>query len=211
MTHLLIYLSLIISALLPVSAHADVTVLFLGDSLTSGYGISKDSAFPAVVKRTAASEGLEIKIINAGLSGDTSAGALRRIKLFNDQPVDLLFLAIGANDGLRGLNTQVMEQNIRSTIKAFKEAHPNAAVVLAGMKAPPNMGADYTTAFSAVYTRLSQEEKIALMPFLLADVAAEPKLNLPDRLHPNEEGHRIIGENVWKVIRDLVLNYNKAS
>lgn len=192
------------SLFVPVSANAQVSVLFLGDSLTSGYGIAKDDAYPALVKRLADDDGIEITVVNAGLSGDTSAGALRRVSLYLKQPIDILFLAIGANDGLRGLDINAMESNIKSTIAAFKQANPDSSVVLAGIEAPPNMGAKYVSAFRTVFPRLAQEQGATLMPFLLDGVAAHSELNLADRMHPNERGHKLMAEQVWKLLKPVV-------
>lgn len=167
-------------------------VLFLGDSLTAGFRLAKEEAFPHLIGQAWKSKAWRTR--NAGVSGDTSAGALRRLNWILTPDVHTVFLAIGANDGLRGKKVADLEKNIRQLIEQIQQK--NIRVVLAGIKIPPNYGPDYTKAFDAVYAKLATHYKLPLMPFLLKDVAGLPKLNLDDGVHPNAKGHRIIAKNI---------------
>lgn len=184
----------------PVNGAAS-TVLFLGDSLTAGYGVSRESAFPAVVSRLLKEEGIQdVKIINAGISGSTTASSLSRIKWHSRVNPDVLFLALGANDGLRGLSVDQMEKNLGASIVFAKEQ--DMMVILAGMKVPPNYGQSYADAFRQVYRTLSDRYGIVLIPFLLEGVGGVAELNQADGIHPNEAGHKIIARHVYPYIRD---------
>jgi acyl-CoA thioesterase-1 len=180
------------------------TVLFFGDSLTAGYGLSTEEAFPALVGKTLTARGNPIKVINAGLSGETSAGGLTRIDWVLRQPVDIFILELGPNDGLRGLPLEQTEKNLQAILDKVKAKNPSAKIVIAGMLVPPNMGADYSTRFSKIFPALAKKNKASLIPFLLQDVAGDEKLNQADGIHPNVEGHRIVAENVVKVLEPLL-------
>lgn len=175
-------------------------IVFLGDSLTAGYGLSPEQAYPHLVGELLKRQGREVSIVNAGVSGDTTAGGLRRLGWILRQPVDTLFVALGANDALRGQSVEAAEANLRAIIRQARERHPGIRVVLAGMLAPPNMGADYQQAFAALFPRLAESEDVALLPFLLEGVAGQPELNLGDGIHPNEEGQRRIAREVARVL-----------
>lgn len=182
-----------------------IGILFLGDSLTSGYHLPKHLAYPALIGEMASAASLPIAPINAGVSGDTSAGGLRRLDRLLAQPMDILVLALGANDGLRGLDVGAMEGNLRAIIKKARETHPGIKVLLAGMEVPLSMGAPYRDQFRDAFQRIAAEEQVAaFMPFLLESVAAEPRLTLPDRLHPNEEGQRAIAKHMWSILEPVV-------
>src|SRR5687768_6256210 len=168
-------------------------VLFVGTSLTAGYGVGEEVAYPAVIQQRIDSAGLPFRAVNAGISGETSAGALRRIEWSLQRPVDVLVLELGANDGLRGLDPQQMRQNIDSIMKLARTKYPDVAIVLVGMEAPPNLGDDYTRRFRTVYQELAREHGATLVPFLLEGVAGEDALNIEDGIHPNVAGHRILG------------------
>jgi acyl-CoA thioesterase I len=180
------------------------TVLFYGDSLTAGYGLSPEEAFPNLVGKKLNSNGKTVKVVNAGLSGETSAGGLTRIDWVLRQPVDVFVLELGPNDGLRGLPLEQTEKNLQAIIDKVKAKYPKANIVIAGMMVPPNMGADYTNKFKAIFPALARKNNAALIPFLLQDVAGIEKLNLPDGIHPNAEGHKIVAENVYKIIAPLL-------
>lgn len=145
---------------------------------------------------------MSYQVVNAGVSGDTSAGGLDRLDWLLNQPVSVFVLSLGANDGLRGLELDETEKNLQQIIDKVSERHPEAHIILSGMKIPPNMGEDYTERFQQVYTRLADENDIAFIPFLLEGVAGEEDLNLDDGIHPNPEGHKIIAETVWEVLRE---------
>lgn len=172
-------------------------MLFLGDSLTAGYGLDPEEAFPALIGRRLAANGLAVDVLNAGLSGDTSAGGLRRVRWVLRQPVTVMVLALGANDGLRGLDVGELENNLQEIIDVAREAVPDIRIVLAGMYAPPNLGSAYTAAFAAVYTGLAERNRIPLIPFLLEGVAGEQALNQQDGIHPTAEGQRKVADSVY--------------
>lgn len=180
------------------------TILCLGDSLTAGYGLTLDQAWPALLQRKLQDAGLEAVVVNAGVSGDTTAGGRRRMDWLMTRPVDILVLALGANDGLRGLATGEIERNLQAIIDRARQERPAVRILLAGMKAPPNMGPDYSRAFEAVFPRVAERNGIALWPFLLEGVGGVAELNLEDGLHPNAEGQRRIAEMAWTYVRPLL-------
>lgn len=177
-----------------------LNVLFVGTSLTAGYGLGEEFAYPALIQAKIDSAGLPFHVVNAGVSGETSAGGLRRLDWMLQQPVDVLVVELGANDGLRGLPVQALRDNLDTLLRRTRERYPNAALVLLGMEAPPNLGPDYRSAFRGVYRDLARQYDAALVPFLLDDVAARPWLNLDDGIHPNRDGQRIVARNVWAVL-----------
>lgn len=179
-------------------------ILFYGDSLTAGYGLSTEDAFPAIVDKTLNQKGKAVKVINAGLSGETSAGGLSRLDWILRQPVDIFVLELGANDGLRGLPLNETRKNLQSIIDAVKKKYPNTNIVIAGMMVPPNMGPDYTSGFQKIFPELAKQNNAKLIPFLLQGVAGDEKLNNADGIHPNVEGHKIVARNVLKVIEPLL-------
>ncbi|MEM9160292.1 MAG: arylesterase, partial [Verrucomicrobiota bacterium] len=161
------------------------SILFLGDSLTAGLGIAPDQAFPALVAQKIIEQELPFKVIPSGVSGETSAGGLRRIDWMLRKPVSILVLALGANDGLRGIDLSDTEQNLQKIIEKTKAKNPEVKVLLAGMLMPPNLGPEYTTQFKEMYPKIANNNGATLIPFLLEDVAGEKRLNLPDGIHPN--------------------------
>jgi acyl-CoA thioesterase-1 len=180
-------------------------VLLLGDSLTEGHGVAEDSNYAAVLEARLRALGREDVVLrNAGIGGSTSASGLARLRWhLREKPrPDVLVLALGPNDGLRGLDLDVMKKNLRAVIRLAKEN--GMKVLLAGMKIPPNYGKAYTARFEAVFKELAREEQVPLIPFLLEGVAARPELNLPDGIHPNEEGYKIVGATVFKYLRPLL-------
>lgn len=177
------------------------TVLFFGDSLTAAYQIDPDRAYPALIEEKMRAENLNYRAVNAGLSGETTAGGLRRIDWVLRREIDVFVLALGGNDMLRGFDPAEVRSNLRGILQKVRNRYPDALLLLAGMKAAPNMGADYAEAFAAIYPELAAEFDIPLIPFLLEGMAANPAYNLDDLIHPNERGHRIIAENVWKLLR----------
>jgi len=184
------------------TAHAqdDFTIVFLGDSLTEGLGLEEMEAFPHLVADKLAADGINhVRIINAGVSGSTSASGLSRMQWYVRSRPDLLVLSLGANDGLRGLSIDEMKNNLARTIE-FAQAN-GISVILTGMLVPPNMGPEYATAFAAVFPDLAAQYDIPLMPFLLQDVAAVPELNQADGIHPNVEGARVVAENVYAFLK----------
>jgi acyl-CoA thioesterase I len=180
-------------------------VLFFGTSLTAGYGLEGPlKAFPNLVAQRAEKAGVPIAAVNAGLSGETSAGALRRIDWALRQPVDIVVLETGGNDALRALDPDSLEANVRAIVTRIRSARPSAKILLAVMEAPPNLGARYTQRFRQAYSNVAKSENVALLPFLLDRVAGRPELNQADAVHPNERGEQIVADNVWKELQPLV-------
>lgn len=179
-------------------------ILFFGDSLTAGYGLSPEEAFPALVEKQFNKDGKPCKVVNAGLSGETSAGGLSRIDWVLRKPVDIFVLELGGNDGLRGLPLAETKKNLQAIIDKVKVKNPTVKILVMGMMVPPNMGNDYTTQFKAIFPALAKKNNATLMPFLLEGVAGNEKLNLPDGIHPNIEGHKIVAGNVAKLLKPLL-------
>lgn len=179
------------------------TILFFGNSLTAGYGIDPSQAFPALIQNKIDSLKLNYNVINAGVSGETSAGGNGRIDWILRQPIDVFVLELGGNDGLRGISLAETKKNLQAIIDKVKAKNPDAKIVLAGMQIPPNMGQDYTGEFKKIYPELAAKNKISLIPFLLQGVGGDPKLNQDDGIHPNVQGAKIVAENVWKVLKNI--------
>lgn len=183
---------------------ATKTLLFYGDSLTAGYGVDPDEAYPALIQQKIDALGLEWKVVNAGLSGETTAGGLRRLDWILRQSVDIFVIELGGNDGLRGLEPAVTRANLEKMIARIRAKNPHVVVVLAGMQIPTNMGPTYATAFAQIYPTIAAEQKTHLIPFLLANVGGIPELNQPDGIHPTAAGHRMVAETVWQTIKPLL-------
>lgn len=180
-------------------------VLILGTSLTAGYGLADpNNAYPALLQRLADSAGFGVHIINAGLSGETSAGALRRIERFLTPPPAIVIVETGANDGLRGLDPDSTAANLRAIVQVIRARAPQARVVIAQMEAPSNLGPDYTARFHRVYGAVTKETGTILMPFLLESVVGNPRLNQDDGIHPTKEGAKKVARNVWATLSPLL-------
>ena len=177
-------------------------IVILGDSLTAGLGLPVGQSYPALLQQRLEDEGLSHQIVNAGVSGDTSAGGLSRLDWAIDGDVRVLIVALGGNDGLRGLPAEQLKENLAAIIKRAQAR--GIAVILAGMEAPPNYGRDYIVAFHQVYPALAKEHHVALVPFLLDGVAGRDAMNQPDGIHPSAAGARIVADNVWKVLKPVV-------
>lgn len=180
------------------------TILFYGDSLTAGYGLSPEEAFPALVEKHLTEMGSEVKVINAGLSGETTAGGLSRIDWVLRQPVDIFVLELGGNDGLRGLPLEQTRTNLQGIIDKVKSKYPKVKIVIAGMMVPPNMGPDYSAGFQKIFPEVAKKNDATLIPFLLEGVAGDKNLNQPDGIHPNQEGHQIVARNLVKVLKPMI-------
>ena len=192
----------------PTSAMTPPTrnILFFGDSLTAGYGLASPAteAFPALIGEKLKAAGLPFAAVNAGLSGDTTAGGLRRIDWALQRPVSILVLELGGNDGLRGLPTTETQRNLQAIIDKTRAKYPDVRVVVAGMRMPPNFGADYVARFAAVFPAVTQATPGAvLIPFILEGVGGNPQLNQRDQIHPTAEGDRLIAELVWKTLEPI--------
>ena len=192
------------------SSSNKVKVLFFGTSLTAGYGLDPAIAFPRLVAEQAEKDRVPIEAVNAGLSGETSAGAVRRIDWTLRTPVDVVVLETGGNDALRALNADSLEKNLRALVGQVQKAQPDAKILLAVMEAPPNLGAAYTRQFREAYIKVAREKGVTLLPFLLEGVAGHAELNQADGVHPNERGERVVAANVWKGLKPLVEEVARA-
>jgi acyl-CoA thioesterase I len=179
-------------------------ILFFGDSLTAGYGLSREQAFPALIEEKLSKRDKEYTIINAGLSGETSAGGRSRIDWVLKRPIDILVLELGANDGLRGLPLTQTKENLQAIIDKTRAKFPDVKIIIAGMMVPPNMGPEYSNGFQQIFPELAEENDAILMPFLLDGVAGDKNLNQPDGIHPNQEGHKIVADNLLNGLKPLV-------
>lgn len=187
------------------TANGKKTILFFGNSLTAGYGLADESqAFPGRIRDKIDSLGLPYKVVNAGNSGETSAGGKGRIDWVLQQPVDIFVLELGANDGLRGIAVTETVKNLQAILDKVKAKYPSARVLLLGMQVPPNLGKDYTTAFKNLYPALAAKNQSSLVPFLLDGVGGVPALNQADGIHPTAEGAKIVANNVWKVLKGML-------
>lgn len=180
-------------------------ILCFGNSLTAGLGLETSEAFPALIQNKVDSLGYDYKVVNAGLSGETTASGKNRIDWVLKQNVDIFILELGANDGLRGIPLHETRQNLQDIINTVKTKNPNAKIIIAGMQIPPNMGQEYTSEFKNIFPELAEKNDIALIPFLLDGVAGNPDLNQSDGIHPTAEGYKIVSNNVWEVL-ERVLN-----
>ncbi len=181
------------------------TILFFGDSLTAGYGLDDVSeAFPGVIQHIIDSVKLPYKVVNAGLSGETTAGGLGRIAWVLKQKPDIFVLELGANDGLRGIPVTETSKNLQAIVDSVKSKYPNAKLMLLGMMVPPNMGAAYANDFKTVFPTIANKNKMALVPFLLNGVGGNPNLNQKDGIHPTAQGAKIVAGNVWTVLKGLL-------
>ncbi len=194
-------------AVAPESARS--RIVFLGDSLTAGLGLDQGQSYPALIGARLASEGYNYEIVNAGVSGDTSAGGLRRLDWSLDGDVKVLVVALGANDGLRGLSPEEMKSNLAAILE--RATARGVTMVLAGMEAPPNLGADYTRQFRGVYTDLAQQYRVRFMPFLLQGVAGNASLNQADGIHPNVRGAQIVADRVWAELLPVLARLNPGT
>ncbi|MGK0290276.1 MAG: acyl-CoA thioesterase-1 [bacterium] len=198
-----LFLLLTLCFITPTYAKQPIKVLFLGDSLTEGYGVEKSQSYPSLVYQKLKERGYtHVKVINAGISGSTTASAPHRIRWYLRGKPNILILALGGNDGLRGISPESMKKNLTKTIKLAQSQ--GIKVVLAGMQIPPNYGPDYTKKFKKVFPDLAKQYSTSLIPFLLEGVAGDPNLNLPDGIHPNQKGHQILAKTVLKNLLPLL-------
>ena len=180
------------------------TLVVLGDSLSAGFGVDPAEAWPARIQEKIREARLPWKLVNAGVSGDTSAGGLRRLDWILRRPLEALLIELGGNDGLRGLPLAATRTNLQAVIDRTRAKYPQVRIVIAGMKMPENLGEAYTRQFEGLYRDLAETNRVALIPFLLDGVGGRPELNLPDQIHPNAEGHRRVATNVWQVLQPIL-------
>jgi acyl-CoA thioesterase-1 len=182
-----------------------ITILALGDSLTAGFGLSRQEAYPALIAGKMRSANYQFEVINAGSSGDTTAGGLRRLRpLLRGRKIDVLILALGINDAFRGVPIEQMRSNLQAIIDQTRARHPNVSIIIAGMQLPLESGDGYVRSFGEIFGALAEKNRAALIPYLLEGVGGDPELNLPDRIHPNAAGQRILAENVWRVLEPVL-------
>jgi acyl-CoA thioesterase-1 len=182
-----------------------ITILALGDSLTAGFGLSRKEAYPALIAEKMRSANYQFEVINAGWSGDTTAGGLRRLPpLLRGKKIDVLILALGINDAFRGIPVEQMRSNLQAIIDRTRTRHPNVSIVVAGMQLPLASSDGYVDAFGEMFGALAEKNHTALVPYLLAGVGGDPELNLLDRIHPNAAGQRILAENVWRILEPIL-------
>jgi acyl-CoA thioesterase-1 len=198
------WLFILLSVCAFASASGQKTIVFFGNSLTAGYGVGADEAFPALIQKRIDSLHLPYKTVNAGISGETSADGRNRIGWVLRIHVDIFILELGGNDGLRGIPLSGTTANLQAIIDSVKIKYPAATIVIAGMQMPPSMGSTYTTSFKALFPRLASENKTALIPFLLQNVGGIPSLNQHDGIHPTARGHQIVADNVWRILKPLL-------
>ncbi|MCH6255030.1 arylesterase [Puniceicoccaceae bacterium K14] len=183
---------------------AEKKILILGDSLTAGYGVELDEAYPARLQEILDEHDLDYKVIGSGLSGETSAGGLRRVDWVLRGAVDVAIVALGGNDGLRGIDVEDTRKNLEAIVEKIRAKNPETLIVLAGMQMPPNMGEGYTAAFRGMFPDIADSKDVELIPFLLKDVGGMAELNQPDGIHPTPEGHKLLARNVWEVLEGLL-------
>jgi acyl-CoA thioesterase-1 len=202
----LVFFAFLVSVWLFLCAAAPMakTVLFLGDSITAGYGVDPSDAYPAIIQGKIDAKGWPFKVINAGQSGDTSAGGLSRLDWLLKNRIDVLVLELGANDGLRGVPIETTRKNLQAIIDLARMRYPQVKIVIAGMKLPPNWGGDFSRRFESMFVDLAKKNKTALVPFVLEGVGGVRKLNQPDVIHPTPEGHKLVAANVWKVLEPIM-------
>jgi len=198
----LVLLSVVLLSLGPAEARGEGVIVALGDSLTAGLGVDADEAFPARLQVRLRREGYAYRVVNAGVSGDTTAGGLRRVDWVLRTNPEIVIVALGANDGLRGQSPQAVRANLEEIVARLQAA--GARVLLAGMRLPPNYGAEFTKEFEAVFPAVARRAKIAFMPFLLDGVATDPRLNQPDGIHPTAAGHQVIADHLWSYLRPML-------
>ncbi|MEB2786746.1 arylesterase [Algoriphagus sp. E1-3-M2] len=179
-------------------------ILFFGNSLTAAYGIDPEDGFAGLTQDRIDSLGLNYSVINGGLSGETTAGGLSRLDWFLEDKPDVFILELGGNDGLRGIKLTETKSNLLKIIDKVRAKFPETKIILAGMQIPPNMGQEYASEFSAMYPAVAKEKEVTLIPFLLEDVGGIPELNLPDGIHPTEEGHEIVFKTIWPYIENSI-------
>lgn len=180
------------------------TILFFGDSITAGLGVGENAAYPALIQQKIDSLHWPYHVVNAGVSGETSSDGLNRISWILRHPVDIFVLELGGNDGLRGINLDLTYKNLQGIIDSVRDHYPSAAIVIEGMKVPPNLGQGYTTKFADIFPRLAKQNHVLLIPFLLAPVGGKPSLNQGDGIHPTKEGHKLVADYVWRYLKPLL-------
>lgn len=198
------FLVLLVAHLSLLATEPRQRLVVLGDSIAAGYGLDPEDAFPALLQKRIDETGVPYQVVNAGVSGDTTAGGVRRISWILKQPLHVLLLELGGNDGLRGISPEETEKNLLQIIEKTRAQYPEAKIVIAGMQMPANMGPAYNEKYRELFGAVAKRTGSLLIPFLLEGVGGRPELNQPDRIHPTAEGHKIVAENVWKVLKPVL-------
>jgi acyl-CoA thioesterase-1 len=197
---------LVAGCLASLSAEPRQRLVVLGDSIAAGFGLDTEEAYPALLQKEIDDAGLPYQVVNAGVSGDTTAGGLRRLSWILRQPVEVLLIELGGNDGLRGISPEETEKNLEQIVAKARERYPRVKIVIAGMQMPANMGAEYREKYRQLFGAVAKRTGSTLIPFLLEGVAARPDLNQPDRIHPTAAGQKIVADNVWKVLKPVLVS-----
>lgn len=187
-----------------VMAQSPKAILFFGDSITAGLGVDQEQAFPALIQEKIDSLGLNYEVINGGLSGETSAGGLRRIDWVLQREIDIMILELGGNDGLRGIQLSSTKENLQKIIDKVEAKNPKVEIILAGMQVPPNLGQEYTQEFEGLYPALARENDLLLIPMIMNKLGGDENLIQGDGIHPTPEGHQVIAETVWDVLKPVL-------
>ena len=180
------------------------TILFFGDSISAGYGLEPQQAFPAIIQDIIDSLGLNYEVINGGLSGETSAGGLRRISWVLQRDIDIMILELGGNDGLRGIDLSSTKNNLQQIIDKAQAKNPDIEIIIAGMQVPPNLGTDYTKEFQELFPELAEKNNLPLIPLILDKVGGRDEFMQPDQIHPNAKGHKVVAETVWEILKPIL-------
>jgi len=201
-----VVLTIVLSVLMCINSEAQQkkSILFFGDSISAGYGIQPQQAFPAVIQDKIDSLGLNYEVINGGLSGETSAGGLRRINWVLQRNIDIMILELGGNDGLRGIDLSSTKDNLQQIIDRAKAKNPEIEIIIAGMQVPPNLGTDYTKEFQDLYPELAEKNNLTLIPLILDEVGGRDEFMQPDQIHPNVKGHKVVAETVWETLKPFL-------
>lgn len=200
MKSLLFIISLLFASSVQAQDSNTKTILFFGDSITAGLGVDKSQAFPALIQDRIDSLGLNFEVINGGLSGETSAGGLRRIDWILQRDIDIMVLELGGNDGLRGIDLNSTKENLQKIIDKVQTNNPDAKIILAGMQVPPNLGQDYTKQFETIYPELAEENNLPLIPMVMDKIGGDEELMQSDGLHPTPRGHKVIANTIWDTL-----------
>ncbi|MBO6587087.1 MAG: arylesterase [Gracilimonas sp.] len=199
-----LFLCTIFSISLPAQNADSKTILIFGDSITAGLGVQQEQAFPAIIQEKIDSLGLNHEVINGGLSGETSAGGVRRIDWILRRDIDIMVLELGGNDGLRGIDLSSTKDNLQQIIDKYRAKNPNGQIILAGMQVPPNLGQEYTSQFQEIYPELAEENDLPLIPLIMNKLGGEEELIQGDGIHPTPKGHEVIAETVWDVLKEYL-------
>lgn len=202
-----IFTAIVLISLLPLMVYGQESpkrILFFGDSITAGYGIGEENAFPAFIQQKIDSLDWNFKAVNGGSSGETSAGGLSRIDWMLRQPVSVFVLELGGNDGLRGIDLDATKQNLQKVIDKVEAKYPDASIVITGMQVPPNLGSDYTREFKEIYPELAEENNAELIPYFLDELGGDSELMQSDGIHPTEAGHRLLADKTWEVLKPIL-------